>query len=372
MGSIWLAEHLVLGTEVAVKLMSRQWALMPSAGARFLREARMTATIDSPHVVRVLDCRLTESDEPYLVLELLRGENLEQRVRRHGAMAVFDVAEILAQVGDAIGKAHAAGIVHRDVKPENVFLEAGAGISVKLLDFGVAKPKNKDECLDVDRLPAGTAQYMSPEHMFDPETTDERSDLFSLAAVAYFALTRRSPFDADSLEGLYFAIDGGTFKRPTELRPELPRSLDGWFEKALAHDPAVRFASAGEMVQTFREAIRGEPPAWRKWSRLDSPSSGRLPPSSRSIPGFRALWLPTPSASATRRGVTVALVLATAALLFAWHDGPKVEEAQAADPRLGQAPTACPRPRRVRPPIPEPFDISNHPTVLPAPEESDP
>lgn len=371
MGSIWLAEHLVLGTEVAVKLMARQWALMPSAGARFLREARMTATIDSPHVVRVLDCRLTESDEPYLVLELLRGENLEQRVRRHGAMPVFDVAEILSQLGDAIGKAHAAGIVHRDVKPENVFLEAGAGVSVKLLDFGVAKPKNKEECLDVDRLPAGTAQYMSPEHMFDPETTDERSDLFSLAAVAYFALTRRSPFDADSLEGLYFAIDGGTFKRPTELRPELPRSLDAWFERALAHDPAARFATAREMVQTFQDAIRGES-AWRKWSRLDSPSSGRLPPSLRSIPGIRALWLPTPSVSATRRGVTVALVLAAAALLFAWHDGPKVEEAQAADPRPITTSDACPRPRRARPFVPEPFDVANHPAVLPAPDENVP
>ena len=202
MGSVWIAEHLVLGREVAVKLMSPQWAAMPNARTRFLREARMTAHIDSPHVVRALDCRLDEGDEPYLVLELLHGENLEQHVRRHGALSVYEVEEIVSQTCEALAAAHDAGIVHRDIKPENVFLVGGPKTFVKLLDFGVSKPVRIEECLEVDRLPAGTPQYMSPEHMFEPETTDERSDLFSLAAVAYFALTRRTPFEAESLEAV--------------------------------------------------------------------------------------------------------------------------------------------------------------------------
>src|SRR5688500_6379298 len=122
MGSVWIAEHLVLGRSVAVKRMSKQWAAMPSARTRFLREAKITAQLESPHVVRVLDCRLDEADEPYLVLELLHGENLEQRVRRKGALSIYDVEQIVAQAAEAIGEAHAHGIVHRDVKPENVFL----------------------------------------------------------------------------------------------------------------------------------------------------------------------------------------------------------------------------------------------------------
>lgn len=254
MGSVWLAEHLVLGTEVAVKVMARPWALAPGASARFLREARMTAKLRSPHVVRVLDCRRSEGDEPYLVLELLHGENLEQRVSRHGTLPLDEVRTIVEQTARALACAHAEGIVHRDVKPENVFLERGEELRVKLLDFGVAKPTNKEECLEADRLPAGTVQYMSPEHMFDPETTDERSDLFSLAAVAYFALVGRPPFDTESLEALYFAIDGGAFDEPSKARPELPPAVDAWFAKALAHAPDERFSSAHELAAAFASA----------------------------------------------------------------------------------------------------------------------
>jgi serine/threonine-protein kinase len=258
MGCVWVAEHLVLGKHVAVKVMAPQWALVPTADMRFLREARMTAAIDSPHVVRVLDCRRTESDEPFLVLELLEGENLEQRVSRDGPLPLLDVAEILGQACEAVAATHRAGIVHRDLKPENVFLVRADRPLVKLLDFGVAKPKAPADCLDVDRLPAGTPQYMSPEHMFEPETTDERSDLFSLGAVAYFALTGSSPWDAGSLEGLYLAMDAGAFQRPSELRDDLPRAIDAWFERALARDPADRFPDASAMARALEEAVRDE------------------------------------------------------------------------------------------------------------------
>ncbi|MBX3190034.1 MAG: serine/threonine protein kinase [Labilithrix sp.] len=302
MGSVWIAEHLILGREVAVKFMSGPWALMPSARARFLREARMTAQIDSARVVRVLDCRFDEGDEPYLVLELLRGENLEQRVRAHGALSVYEAVEIMSQACEALAATHDAGIVHRDLKPENIFLLRGPRPSVKLLDYGVAKPKRQQDCVDVDRLPAGTPQYMSPEHMFDPENTDERSDLFSLAAVLYFALTRHGPFDAESLEGLYFAIDGGAFRRPSGLRPELPPALDRWFEKALAHDPKQRFADAREMARTLEEIVReaSTPPATSEAERELAPISARRLGRSRSARAQsrqRGLsWLRAPAA----------------------------------------------------------------------------
>jgi serine/threonine protein kinase len=259
MGSVWLGEHLVLGLRVAVKVMSPQWALVPTAQQRFVREARMTASIDNPHVVRVIDCRMTEGDEPYLVLELLRGENLEDRVRRDGPLPWAEGVDVIAQACDAVAAAHHRGIVHRDLKPENVFLVSGtppAPPVVKLLDFGVAKPSSPAECLDVDRLAAGTPQYMSPEHLFDPEATDERSDLFSLGAVAYFALTGRSPWAAETLQGLYLALDAGTFVRPSHARPGLPPELDEWFDKALAREPADRFCDAGSMARALEQAAR--------------------------------------------------------------------------------------------------------------------
>lgn len=321
MGSVWVAEHLVLGTEVAVKLMSGPWASVPSARARFLREARMTANVDSPHVVRVLDCRHDEADEPYIVLELLRGETVEQRVRRSGPLSVFEVVEVVAQMCEALAATHAAGIVHRDLKPENVFLVAGGTTFVKLLDFGIAKPMTKSDCVDVDLLPAGTPQYMSPEHMFEPETTQAQSDLFSLAAVAYFALTRRTPFDADSMQGLYFAIDGGTFPRPSELRAELPAAIDRWFEKALAHRPEDRFSDSREMASALHAAVHAlSSPIAESGAGADgtptSTTSELIRPRSR-MRGF------------PRRAIAT-LALATAASTFVCRtSGPEVQEANA-------------------------------------------
>jgi serine/threonine-protein kinase len=326
MGSVWIAEHLVLGTEVAVKFMSGPWAAVPSARSRFLREARMTANIDSPHVVRVLDCRHDEADEPYIVLELLHGENLEQRVRRNGPLSVFEVVEIVAQTCEALAATHDANIVHRDLKPENVFLVTGPTTFVKLLDYGVAKPMKKDECLDVDSLPAGTPQYMSPEHMFEPDTTDARSDLFSLAAVAYYALTRRTPFDAESIEGLYFAIDGGTFVRPSELRPELPPALDRWFEKALAHDPENRFASARQMADALYDAAR------EAHTLVAETSAGADEgPASTRLPTLSDLTVPLRRMRRSRKSAIAALALAAAATVFVWRSngGPELQEANA-------------------------------------------
>lgn len=329
MGSVWLAEHLVLGTEVAVKVMARPWALVPGASARFLREARMTAKLRSPHVVRVLDCRRTEGDEPYLVLELLRGENLEQRVSRHGTLPLEEVRTIVEQTGRALACAHAEGIVHRDIKPENVFLERGEKLCVKLLDFGVAKPTNKDECLDVDRLPAGTVQYMSPEHMFDPETTDERSDLFSLAAVAYFALVGRPPFDTESLEALYFAIDGGAFDKPSTARPDLPPAIDAWFEKALAHAPGDRFSSAHELADAFAGAA--QPPA------DDDAERARTSAVRRAAAGRSRSW------RRARSLATAGFALATSAGFLAW-DGASALPSAVASTDIAAPTPACETP----------------------------
>lgn len=251
MGTVWLAEHLVLGTDVAVKFLARALALAPGACSRFVREGRLTAKIDHPNVVRLLDCRFDEADLPYLVLELLRGENLAQRVRRLGPLSFLDARALVAQACAALEASHDAGIVHRDIKPDNVFLVAAPQLFVKLIDFGIAKPKDAAEWMDHDRLPAGTPYYMSPEHILSPDDTDERSDLFSLGAVAYFALTGRTPFEAESMEGLCVAVGQGAFVRPTRVRPELPSSVDRWFERALAWEPGDRFEGPRAMASAL-------------------------------------------------------------------------------------------------------------------------
>ncbi len=309
MGSVWTAEHLVLGTTVAVKFMAGAWANLPNARARFLREARMTASIASPHVVEVLDCRNDEADHPYLVLELLHGETLEQRVRRHGVMSVSEVVEIVSQTCEALAATHAAGIAHRDVKPENVFLVAGPTTFVKLIDFGIAKPIRIEGCIDADHLPAGTPGYMSPEHMFEPALTDARSDLFSLGAVAYFALTRRAPFGADSLEGLYLAMDDGAFARPSELRPALPAALDRWFEKALAQKPDRRFHDARAMAGALHDVSRELYSALPQTTLEVAPAA----PSEMTLP---ELPIARPRRSRVRAALAVALGAAAAFLVW--------------------------------------------------------
>jgi hypothetical protein len=343
MGSVWIAEHLVLGTEVAVKFMSGPWAAVPTARARFLREARMTANIDSPHVVSVLDCRHDEADEPYLVLELLHGETLEERVRKNGRLSVFEVVEVVAQTCEALAATHEAHIVHRDLKPENVFLVAGPTTFVKLIDYGVAKPMKLEDCLEVDRLPAGTPQYMSPEHMFEPEATDARSDLFSLAAVAYFALTRRTPFEAESIEGLYFAIDGGTFTRPSELRPELPAALDRWFEKALAHHPKDRFANARQMADALYDAAREAHQL--VVAETTAAADADAAPASTRFTTLSELNVPLRRMRRSRKGAIAAVILAAAASLLVWRsNGPELHEANASTSsvELAAARVACP------------------------------
>ncbi len=259
MGAVWLAEDFNSGTRVAIKTMSPRWAPVPSAAARLVREGRMTAQASGPRVVRLVDCRADESGEPYLVFELLEGENLAERVRKRGLLPLAQAADVVEQVCEALCGAHDARIIHRDVKPDNVFVLTRDETSIKLLDFGVARPLDDGECLEADRTSAGTPRYMSPEQLFDPDSADARSDLFSLAAVVYFALTGHAPFESDTLEGLCLAIESGEFRRPSERRPDLPQSLDRWFEKALAREPVDRFADAASMARAFRAAIAPRP-----------------------------------------------------------------------------------------------------------------
>lgn len=256
MGSVWLADHLTLQSQVAVKFMAPAMAEDPTSVLRFKQEAKAAAEIRSPHVAQVFDHGQTSDGLLYIVMELLEGTSLERRVRDHGALTPNEVARIVGQVCKALAKAHERGIVHRDIKPSNVFvIDSGGEEFVKLLDFGVAKFSG-EEAVNMTQAGnmVGTPAFMSPEQLFHGQDVDHRGDLWSLAVVAYFALTGARPFGGKTLGELAVQIKGASYRKPTELRNDLPPDMDAWFARALHPDLSARFPTAKEFAQQLESA----------------------------------------------------------------------------------------------------------------------
>ncbi len=256
MGSVWLADHLTLQSQVAVKFMAPVMAEDPVAVTRFQQEAKAAAEIRSPHVVQVFDHGQTDDSELYIVMELLEGDSLAKRVRARGALRPKEVSNIVSQVCKALAKAHARGIVHRDIKPSNVFLiDSGGDEFVKLLDFGVAKFSG-EEAVNMTQAGnmVGTPAFMSPEQLFHGDDDDYGGDLWSVGVVAYYALTGTRPFRGRTLGELAVQIKEGTFERASEICGDLPPDIDAWFARALHTDRSSRFPTAKEMAQQLEHA----------------------------------------------------------------------------------------------------------------------
>lgn len=269
MGVVWAARHLTLETDVAVKLIRpERVAADPTLAARFEREARATARIAHPHVVQVMDYGALDGGVPYLVMELLRGFSLAELLERGGRLSFATARALLEQLGSALESAHEHGIVHRDIKPHNVFIteeSRGYPIFVKVLDFGVAKVLGSAEApgaspaLTETGVVIGSAPYMSPEQLEGRKNVDLRSDLWSLAIIVYETLTGAQPFQGSSFVAVGAAVLNGRYRPASELRPNLPASIDDWFARALCLDPDGRFQSAHEMVAAF--VVQESPPA---------------------------------------------------------------------------------------------------------------
>lgn len=257
-GTIWRAMDLRLEAPVAVKLIDPEIAKDAGAVERFMREARAAATLRSPHVVQIID-HAVQDDLPFIVMELLEGENLAQRIRRAGKLPPLEVARLLTHVARAVGKAHEVGIVHRDLKPENVFIVHNEDEEVaKVLDFGVAKVESSGFVASGARTRTGsllgTPYYMSPEQVQGNKEVDHRSDLWALGVIAFEALTGHKPFQSDGLGDLVLRICVRRPPVPSEVAP-VPPLFDPWFAKATAREPSERFQSARELVAALREVL---------------------------------------------------------------------------------------------------------------------
>jgi serine/threonine protein kinase len=257
MGSVWLADHLTLGSQVAIKFMATANLEDQTLLQRFSTEAKAAAQIKHPHVAQVFDHGVMPDGVPYIVMEYLEGEDLKHAVRRGGPLPLVDLVRVVAQSAKALGRAHSLGIVHRDIKPDNIFLcNIDGETFVKLLDFGVAKVDQGAAMNGATTTGSmmGTPLYMSPEQLLSARTVNFKSDLWSLAVVAYFALTGRVPFMGETIGSLSVAVHTGIFAPPTSLRPDLPPSVDAWFARMLKRDPNERYGSAKEMAEAFEQA----------------------------------------------------------------------------------------------------------------------
>jgi serine/threonine-protein kinase len=257
MGTVWLARDVKLGRRVAIKVLAQELAQMSEAQQRFEREAQALAQLRSTHIVEVYDFGVQEG-LPFIVMELLEGENLGQRLKRIGCLGVEDATVVVYQMCKGLKAAHAAGLIHRDLKPSNIFLARRDDVEVvKLLDFGVVKAMDTIGQTDatVSGMLLGTPQYMSPEQARATREIDHRSDLWSAAVIAFRCLTGQNPFRGESVGDVVLKICSDTLPKITDYRPDLPRSLDEFFERAFARAPDERFQGASEMADGFQRAL---------------------------------------------------------------------------------------------------------------------
>lgn len=250
MGEVWLGRHQRLaGKQVAIKVLHTQGALPAEALARFRREAEIAVRLEHPNIVQVLDFNSLESGQPFIVMELLKGESLAARLKR-GPMSPDETSMVMRQVGSALHAAHSAGVVHRDLKPENIFLvPTGLGDQVKVLDFGISKLSDGGTMQTTDSVLMGTPLYMSPEQALGHNRdVTPQSDVFSLGSIAYECLAGKAPFEADNIAKVVFRIAYEPHKPLLELAPHVPDVMAQAVEHALQKDRANRTLNVAAFV----------------------------------------------------------------------------------------------------------------------------
>jgi eukaryotic-like serine/threonine-protein kinase len=270
MGSVWAGRHVTLGQLVAIKFVHPKLAGSAEARRRFDNEAKAAARIKSRHAVAVYDHGVSESGQPYIVMEHLDGEALEFAIRRRGKLPFSEVVQIVAQSARALSAAHEAHVVHRDLKPDNIFLARDSealklGYSVKLVDFGIAKVVQDEAETGASSTQAGmvlgTPHYMSPEALTATTPVSTASDIWSLGACAFAAAVGRVPFEGDAIGDVVLKVCASPLPVPSKVDPTLPKAFDAWFAKCCSRRVSERFGTAAEAADAL---IRLE-----EWSRAE-------------------------------------------------------------------------------------------------------
>jgi serine/threonine-protein kinase len=251
---------------------------------RFLREAQSAAAVRGSHVVQIFDCGVDGRD-PYIAMELLLGETLEERLTARGRLSPAELNEIFSQVATAVSNAHNLGVIHRDLKPANIFLAREGELEVsKVLDFGIAKVMNRTlQAAGTGTRTGtllGTPSYMSPEQARGSRSLDQSTDLWSLAIIAFECLTGQQPFIGKALGELVVQICTELPRTPSSVA-DVPDGFDEWFLKGAAKGPADRFGSAREMAEALREILARPAPATQGPS--DSPEAPADSPTLHSV-----------------------------------------------------------------------------------------
>lgn len=380
MGLVWAATHLALETPVAIKFLT--WDV-PSDGetvdaqqvsrveekearedkrARFEREAKAAAQIRSANVVQVFDYGV-DRGVPFIVMELLEGEDLNQRLQREGKLTPAATARLVQAISRALQRAHDVGLVHRDLKPGNIFLAKEGDHEVpKVVDFGVVKAMRGEQKLategsenTVEGTLIGTPSYMSPEQAMGRADIDHRSDLWSVGVILFQVLTGMKPFPGGNLFEALVRICSDPIPRPSTIAPELPPGTDAFFARALERDVGKRFQSARELERAFYASVSRPstsiPPEGHPESepqlRAESPAAPPAPARAvamPSIPVEEDIVLPVPPRRGWMIGGAAGLValvgLAVALLRPSAHTTTGAAPVAGGPAPAAQAPTA--------------------------------
>jgi serine/threonine-protein kinase len=264
MGTVYRGTHVLMDKTVAVKVLRASLAADEKIVARFSREARAASKILHPHALSVTDFGEDEKGTVFLVMEFLSGQTLKELIRNEGPMPLPRVVEIMRQVGGALDEAHAQGVVHRDLKSDNIMLLGTAGSDyAKVLDFGIAKIKEPDGEYDPGLtspdLVIGTPQYMSPEQCSQSPDIDARSDIYSLGVILYEMFVGHVPFTGESPTAIMLKQLQHPAPSVLDERPDLPPAVANVVQKAMQKRPENRYKSIGELVEDLTRAAGIEP-----------------------------------------------------------------------------------------------------------------
>ncbi len=268
MGSVYEATHVVLGKSVAVKVLREKYADRPAVAQRLVQEARLASAIRHDHIIDITDSGKTEDGRTFVVMELIEGPSLAELLRREGALPEARALGIVLQVAGALGAAHARGIVHRDVKPENILLSPRGGHDfVKVVDFGISKTLRPGESeADVGRLTStgmvlGTPFYMSPEQARGDEEVDLRIDVYALGVILYECLTGEVPFRGPNYLGILQRVSNDEATPPRQLRPEMSISeaAERVCAKAMCKNRDARYPSMEALADDVVRVLEGRP-----------------------------------------------------------------------------------------------------------------